>query len=81
LKENVSTIENAVNYSFIKDTNSRMKMGIIAQELREIFPDLIYDNGEKLSVDYTSLIGLLLKGMKEQQQQIKELQSLKKEKK
>ena len=48
-------------------------MGVIAQELNEIFPDLV--NGKELedgtlSVNYTSLIGLLIAGMKEQNNKI-----------
>ena len=83
LKENISIISNAldnidkinpVKYSFIKDKNKKMKFGVIAQEIKEILPDLVSsnDNG-KLSVDYNSLIGLLIKGMKEQQKQIETL--------
>lgn len=82
LKENITNIDNAldkinkitpVNYSFIKDKNKKMKMGVIAQEIKEILPNLVSEFKGELSVDYVSLIGLLLKAIKEQQSQISEL--------
>ena len=51
-----------------------MKMGVIAQEIMEIFPDLVNDNNsEYLSVDYISLISLLIKAVQEQQMMINNL--------
>ena len=50
-----------------------MKMGVIAQEIKEILPNLVSEFKGELSVDYVSLIGLLLKAIKEQQSQISEL--------
>ena len=82
LKENISHIQNASNnikllnpvqYSFINDENKRIKMGIIAQEIKEIFPDIVSNNGDHLTVEYNSLIGLLIKGFQEQQEEISEL--------
>ena len=82
LKENISHIQNASNnikllnpvqYSFINDEKKRIKMGIIAQEIKEIFPDIVNDNGDHLTVEYNSLIGLLIKGFQEQQEEISEL--------
>ena len=52
-------------------------MGVIAQELQNVLPDLVRGNisEEYLSVDYTSLIGLLIAGMQEQQKTIEELKN------
>ena len=46
----------------------RLHMGFLAQEMREVFPQLVYedDNG-MLSVDYVSLIPVLVEAIKEQQ--------------
>ena len=82
VKKDITTIENAltkiekirpVNYRLKNDPHSKLNMGVIAQELNEIFPDLV--NGKELedgtlSVNYTSLIGLLIAGMKEQNNKI-----------
>ncbi len=55
--------------NIVKDQNN--KMGLIAQNVREIFPELVYeDNDGYLGVDYVSLIPVLIEAIKEQQAQI-----------
>lgn len=52
----------------------RKRMGIIAQEVEKVIPEVIRTREDGLkSVAYTELIGLLIEGMKEQQQYIDEL--------
>ena len=86
LKENISKIANPIEiinkikpkkYSFINDQQSKVKMGVIAQDLQSVLPDLVKGNvsEEYLSVDYTSFIGLLIAGMQEQQKTIEELKN------
>jgi hypothetical protein len=56
----------------ISDRNS---MGFLAQELREIYPELVYEDAEGvLAVDYISLIPVMIKFIQEEH---KELQYLK----
>ncbi|MDR1592529.1 MAG: tail fiber domain-containing protein [Prevotellaceae bacterium] len=44
--------------------------GLIAQEVQDIFPDLVYEGSDGyLGIDYTSLVPLLLKVVQQQQQQ------------
>ena len=65
-----------VNY-YWKDTekNSDLQTGVIAQELEVIFPELVNNDGEYKSVNYTGLIPLLIEAIKEQQKQIDLLDS------
>jgi hypothetical protein len=51
--------------------NNTMQVGVIAQDVEKIFPQLVFsdDKGYK-AVDYPKLIPLLIEGMKEQQKQI-----------
>ena len=67
-----------VNY-FWKDTekNSDLQIGVIAQELEAIFPELVNNDGEYKSVNYTGLIPLFIEAIKEQQEQIDLLESRK----
>jgi hypothetical protein len=53
------------------------KYGVIAQELKEVLPDLVvYDEEEKLyAVNYIEMIPILVEAIKEQQEQIEELQA------
>jgi hypothetical protein len=53
------------------------QMGLIAQEVERVLPQLVFTNekGYK-SVDYAKIVPLLIEGMKSQQQQIDELKKL-----
>jgi Chaperone of endosialidase/Secretion system C-terminal sorting domain len=47
----------------------RRHIGFIAQDLQKIFPDLVYGNKDGiLSIDYISIIPMLVDGLKQQQQ-------------
>ncbi len=51
------------------DYYERNRIGFLAQDMEQVFPELVYTdkNGYK-SIDYTSLIPVLVKGMQEQQE-------------
>ena len=53
------------------------KYGVIAQELKEILPDLVVydDEAELYAVNYVEMIPILVEAIKEQQVQIEELQT------
>ena len=56
----------------IKD--ERKKMGLLAQNVQEVFPELVYqDENGYLGVDYVSMIPVLIEAIKEQQIEINEL--------
>ena len=59
-----------------QQVDSSRQVGLIAQEVEEVYPDLVHRNetGE-LSVNYSGMIPLLLNAIKEQQEQIDELKS------
>ena len=76
LKTNIRTIEDplakvvqirGVNFDW-KETQ-RPALGVIAQEVEKVLPELVTDNGTK-TVNYNGLIGLLIETVKEQQKQI-----------
>jgi hypothetical protein len=53
------------------------KHGLIAQEVQQVYPELVHQNANGyLGVDYQSLIPLLLKAIQEQQAQIDSLKVL-----
>jgi hypothetical protein len=72
LKTNIKKIDNAIDkinklegvtFNWIRD--NRPSMGIIAQNIEMLFPELVNEvNGEK-TVNYNGLIGLLIEGLKE----------------
>jgi hypothetical protein len=88
LKENVATVTNAlektlalrgVTYTLLADETKRRKIGVIAQEVQEVLPEVVLrfeeeDGEEKLSVDYGNMVGLLIEAIKEQQAHINRLE-------
>ncbi|SFE77662.1 tail fiber domain-containing protein, partial [Thermoflexibacter ruber] len=84
-KKNIKPIENAlekvnqvdgVTYHWKEEfsDNKTLQLGVIAQELEKVFPNLVHtnDKGYK-SVNYIGLIPVLLEAIKEQQKQIEAL--------
>ena len=79
LKNNIQTIENPLaKVSEIRGVNFDWKetqkpsMGVIAQEVEKVLPELVTDSGTK-TVNYNGLVGLLIEVVKEQQTQINSL--------
>lgn len=86
VKTNIQTIENALckvlklrGVEYNKIDNNERQIGVIAQEVEEIVPEVVYPKGEhpdyeKKSVAYANLVGLLIEAVKEQNQRIDELE-------
>ena len=76
LKTNVQVIEdplekvlqiNGVSFNWIKD--NKPSMGVIADNIQEVLPELVSDTDPK-TVNYNGLIGLLIECVKQQQEEI-----------
>jgi len=82
LKTNIRPIDNSlalvqrlqgVRFDWLE--NNKPSLGLIAQEVEEVIPELVEtDNGIK-SVSYSNMIGVLIEAIKEQQNQIEELKT------
>ena len=82
LKKNIRTIPNAlekvnnlrgVNFEW-KDTENRskgVKMGFIAQEAKEVIPEVVSKSGDYYSMQYASITALLVEAVKEQNNEFK----------
>ena len=79
LKTNIQPIENpldkviqinGVSFNWIKD--NKPSMGVIADEVQKVLPELVSDSDPK-TVNYNGLIGLLIECVKQQQVEIEEL--------
>ena len=72
-----------VGYNWKNNTGGN-KIGLIAQEVRKIIPEVVVGDEakENLGMNYAELVPVLINAIKEQQQQIdvlkKEIQALKK---
>ena len=83
-KEQISRLQNTLTdiqqlngYRFtFKDTQEEA-LGLIAQEVEEVFPELVTNDAEGYKhVDYAALVPVLLEALKEQQTQIEALQEV-----
>ena len=82
LKENIHSIEdplgkvmqiNGVGFRW-KDTKEDA-IGVIAQDIEEVIPEVVKTNDHTKTVNYNGLIGVLIEAIKEQQRQILELKA------
>jgi hypothetical protein len=79
LKTNIQSISNPIDkilqingVTFNWRESNKPSVGIIAQEIEKVFPELV--NGENpKTVNYNGLIGLLIEAIKEQQTEINNL--------
>ena len=81
-KENIQTLEDAVfkvlqmrGVSFSWKDNGNKSIGVIAQEVQKIIPEIVNTNENgTMSISYDSIIGLLIEAIKEQQSSIEKLE-------
>jgi hypothetical protein len=86
VKENVQTVEDAlekvkllrgVTYTRKDIDDKSEKIGVIAQEVLEVLPQVVSQDDEgQYSVAYGNMVGVLIEAIKEQQKQIDELKYL-----
>ena len=77
LKTNIETLNNSLNkvlqlrgVRYDRIDNNETQIGLIAQEIEKIIPEVVYEvNGVK-SVSYGNIVALLIEAIKEQQIQI-----------
>lgn len=62
-----------VEYDWTNGSGS--SVGIIAQELQEVYPQLVSETEERLTVNYNGLVGLLIAAVKEIGAELKDLKS------
>lgn len=91
-KENIETIPDAlskilklrgVQYHWKEDRPAGIQLGLIAQEVKEVLPEIVNETDGYYGVDYSETIGVFVEAIKEQQEmieaqqgEIKELRSL-----
>ena len=75
LKSNISSLGpvltklislNPKRYTMNNDKDQKEKIGLIAQDVQAVFPELVDENGEFMSVNYQALIPILISALNEQ---------------
>jgi len=83
-KTNIEKITNAIDkinaingYTFNRVENmERRMMGVIAQELELVIPEVVYQQGDTLSVAYGNIVAVCIEAIKELDVKIKELEKV-----
>ena len=55
-----------------KDENKKQKIGVLAQDIEKVFPELVSESNGIKSVNYQGLVPVLINALKEQDGKIKE---------
>ena len=84
LKSNIVTLGSTLSKlllidgkSYTMNKSGKEKIGILAQEVQEVFPELVSkDDDEMLSVNYQGLVPVLINAIKEQEDKISRLENL-----
>ena len=86
LKKNVKQLDGAiekvmsmrgVSYEMKSDTKGRAEVGFIAQEMKQLVPEVVYGDGDgNYGIDYGKITSVLVEAVKAQQAQIDELKAL-----
>lgn len=66
----------AKTYTLKKDTNQKQKIGLLAQDIEKVFPELVSESNGIKSVNYQGLVPVLINALKDQQSEINELKSM-----
>ena len=77
--DSINKIMRLRGVKYNKTNSDRSHYGVVAQEVENVLPELVYTHksdmfDDEKSVDYMSLIPVLIQAVKEQQQQIESLQ-------
>lgn len=80
LKTNIETIENPLEtvsklrgVTFTRIDDNSEGVGVIAQEIKEVLPQVVHEQDGKLSVAYGNIVGVLIEAIKELKQEVDEL--------
>jgi hypothetical protein len=59
-------------YTMKKDENKKQKIGVLAQDIEKVFPELVSESNGVKSVNYQGLVPVLINALKEQDSKMKE---------
>jgi hypothetical protein len=63
------------SYTMKKDENKKQKIGVLAQDIEKVFPELVSESNGVKSVNYQGLVPVLINALKEQNDRMKVQQS------
>jgi Chaperone of endosialidase len=83
LKENINVLSESkadnilslkpITYNYKSDTNKHIHFGFIAQDVEQLYPELVSNDNNYKSVNYIELIPIMIEKMKQMQENIDNL--------
>lgn len=80
LKTDITKIADALSkvsrlngYTYTRKDTGQRQTGVVAQEVQEVLPEAVIDNGEHLAVAYGNMVGLLIEAIKELKSEVNQL--------
>jgi hypothetical protein len=82
VKDNIMTITNAldtvsnlrgVSYT-VKETGEG-KIGLIAQEVKKVLPEVVVENSDNIGIAYQNIVAVLIEAVKELKKKVEDLES------
>ena len=64
---------NGVRFSWTNKSSPNEQIGLLAQDVQQILPEVVHETHDTLSVSYTNIIAVLIEAVKELSQQVEEL--------
>jgi len=69
----LSKVSRLNGYTYTRKDTGQRQTGVVAQELQEVLPEAVIDNGEHLAVAYGNIVGLLIEAIKELKSEVDQL--------
>lgn len=69
----LSKVSRLNGYTYMRKDTGQRQTGVVAQELQEVLPEAVIDNGEHLAVAYGNIVGLLIEAIKELKAEVDQL--------
>ena len=67
-------VQSLTGYTYTRIDNGQRQTGLVAQDVQEVLPEAVMDDGEHLSLAYGNMVGLLVEAIKAQQARIDALE-------
>ena len=84
MKKNIITYPNALNtvnklrgVSYNRKDTDEKQIGVIAQEVLEVIPEVVKETKEGLAVSYGNIVGVLIEAIKELSAEIEQIKKYK----
>jgi hypothetical protein len=75
ISDALEKVQSLTGYTYTRIDSGERHTGLIAQDVQNVLPEAVMDDGDRLSLAYGNMVGLLVEAIKAQQVQIDDLKS------